>query len=94
MPAQSGMDFSQELSPFLFGDASLEHSGSTFLVEFPFVDFVSFRMPEYAAYFNLVFGEILRISVGQERLSPRGDYSHDFVGRRCYFSGGASDYVL
>ena len=56
---QSGMDFSQELPPFLFGDAPLEHSGRTFLVEFPFVDFVSFRMPNDAASFILVFGELL-----------------------------------
>ena len=34
VPAQSGMDFSQELPPFLFGDASLEHSDHTFLIEF------------------------------------------------------------
>ena len=44
--AQFGMDFSQELPPFLFRDASLEHSGHTFLVEFPFVDLVSLRTPE------------------------------------------------
>ena len=31
VPAESGMDFSQELSPFLFGDASSEHSGGAFL---------------------------------------------------------------
>ena len=59
--AQSGMDFSQELPPFLFGDASLEHSGSAFLVEFPFMDFVSFRTPDDAACFILVFGEPLPI---------------------------------
>ena len=61
VPAQSGMDFSQDLPPFLFGDASLEHSGSTFLVEFPFVDFVSFRMSDDAACFILVFRELLSI---------------------------------
>ena len=59
--AASGMNFSQELPPFLFGDASLEHSGSTFLVEFPFVDFVSFRTPDDAGCFILVFGELLPI---------------------------------
>ena len=61
VPAQSGMDFSQELPPFLFGDAPLEHSGRTFLVEFPFVDLVSFRTSDYAACFILVFGELLPI---------------------------------
>ena len=55
------MDFGQELPPFLSGDASLEHSGSTFLVEFPFMDFVSFRMPDDAVCFILVFGELLPI---------------------------------
>ena len=61
VPAQFGMDFSQELPPSLFRDASLEHSGHTFLVEFPFMDFVSFRMPDDAACFILVFGELLPI---------------------------------
>ena len=31
--AQSSMDFSQELPPFLFGDAPLEHSGRAFLIK-------------------------------------------------------------
>ena len=61
VPTQSGMDFSQELLPFLFGDLSLEHSGSTFLVEFPFVDLVSLRTSDDAACFILVFGEFLPI---------------------------------
>ena len=61
VPAQSVMDFSQELPPFLLGDATLEHSGGTFLVEFPFMDFVSFRMLDDAACFILVFGELLPI---------------------------------
>ena len=61
VPAQYGMDFSQELPPFILGDASLEHSGGTFLVEFPFVDFVSFRTPIDAASLFLVFGELLAI---------------------------------
>ena len=61
VPAQSGMGFSQELPPFLFRDAPFEHSGRTFLIEFPFMDFVSFRMPDDAACFILVFGELLPI---------------------------------
>ena len=61
VPAQSGMDSSQELPPFLFGDAPLKHSGRTFLIEFPFMDFVSFRTSDDAACFILVFGELLPI---------------------------------
>ena len=61
VPAQSGMDFSQELPPFLFGDAPLKHSDRTFLIEFPFMDFVSFRTADDAACFILVFGELLPI---------------------------------
>ena len=60
-PAQSGMDFSQELLPFLFGDAPLEHFGRTFLIEFPFMDFLSFRTSDDAVCFILVFGEFLPI---------------------------------
>ena len=61
VPAESGMDFSQELPPFLFGDAPLEHSSRTFLIEFPLMDFVSFRMPDDAACFILIFGDLLPI---------------------------------
>ena len=57
--AQSDMDFSQELPPFLFGDAPLEHSGSTFLIEFSLVDFIGFRAPDYAACLILVLGRFL-----------------------------------
>ena len=35
---ESGMNFSQELPPFLFGDAPLEHSGRAFLIELSLVD--------------------------------------------------------
>ena len=61
VPAESGMDFSQELPPFLFGDASLEHFGRTFLIEFPFMDFVGFGLPHDATCFILVLGELLPI---------------------------------
>ena len=61
VPAQSSVDFSQELPPFLFGDAPLEHSGSTFLIEVSFMDFISFRTPNNAACFVLVFRELLPI---------------------------------
>ena len=59
--AESGMNFCQNLTSFLFGDAPLEHSGRAFLVEFPFVDFVSFRTLYYKACFILVFVELLPI---------------------------------
>ena len=45
VPTKSGKDFSQELPPFLFGDASLEHSSGTFLVELSLMDFVGLGMP-------------------------------------------------
>ena len=61
VPAQPGVDFSQELPPFLFGDAPLEHSGSTFLIEFSFMDFVSFRTSDNAVCFILVFRELLPV---------------------------------
>ena len=61
VPAKSGMDFSQELPPFLFGDASLEHSGRTFLTEFSLMDFVGFGTPHNATCFILVLGELLPI---------------------------------
>ena len=46
--AESGMDFSQELPPFLFGDTSLEYSGSAFLIKLSLVDLVGFRAPHNA----------------------------------------------
>ena len=46
--AKSGMNFSQELPPFLFGDAPLEHSSRTFLVKLSLVDFLGFRAPHNA----------------------------------------------
>ena len=59
--AQSGMDFGQELSPFLFGDASLEHSGGAFLIKLSLVDFVGFRAPHNAMCFILVLMEFFPI---------------------------------
>ena len=61
VPAESGMDFSQELPPFLFGDASLEHSGRALLIEFPLMDLVGFRTSPDAMCFILVLGELLPI---------------------------------
>ena len=59
--AESSMNFGQELPPFLFGDASLEHSGRTFLIEFSLMDFVGFRAPHDATCFILVLGELLPV---------------------------------
>ena len=61
VPAESGMDFSQELPPFHFGDASLEHSRRTFLVEFSLMDFVGLGAPHDKTCFVLVLGELLPI---------------------------------
>ena len=35
VPAESGMNFSQKIPPFLFGDAPLKDSGSAFLYNSP-----------------------------------------------------------
>ena len=59
--AESDMDLSQELPAFLLGDASLEHSGRTFLIEFPLMDLVGFRTPYDGTCFILVLGELLPI---------------------------------
>ena len=61
VPAESGMDFSQELPPFLFGDAPLKHSGGTFLIELSLMDFVGLGMPHNTTCFILVLGELLPI---------------------------------
>ena len=59
--AKSSMNFGQELPPFLFGDASLEHSGGTFLIELSLMDFVGLGMPHNTMCFILVLGELLPI---------------------------------
>ena len=59
--AESDMDFSQELPPFLFGDASLEHSDGTFLIEFSLMDFVGLGTSHNTTCFILVLGELLPI---------------------------------
>ena len=57
--AESGMNFNQELPPFLFGDAALKDSGYAFLIKFSLMDLVGFRSPNYAAGLILVFGKFL-----------------------------------
>ena len=59
--AESSVDFGQELPPFHFGDASLEHSGGAFLIKLSLVDFVGFRAPHNATCFVLVLREFLPI---------------------------------
>ena len=93
VPTETGVNFCQELPPLLLGDTPLKDSGSAFLVELSFVNFIGLRTPDYAASLVLIFWELLPMKVGQERFGPRGNYSHDFMGRGCYFGGGASDCV-
>ena len=75
--AESGMNFSQELLPFLFGDTSLKYSGCAFLLEFSFVDLVGFRAPDNAARLILILREFSPIKVGQEGFGPWGNDCHD-----------------
>ena len=80
MTAQSGMNFSQEVPPLLFGDAPLKDSGSAFLIEISLVDSVGFGSPHYAACLILVLGEFQPSEVGEEWFCPRGDDGHYYVG--------------
>ena len=54
--AESGVNFCQNLPPFLFGDAPLKDSGSAFFIQLSLVDLVGFRSPHYAACLILVLG--------------------------------------
>ena len=80
MTAEFGMNFSQEIPPFLFGDAPLKDSGSAFLIKLSLVDSVGFGSPHYAACLILVLGEFLPSKVGEEWFYPRGDDDHYYVG--------------
>ena len=80
MTAESGMNFSQEVPPFLFGDAPLKDSGSAFLVQFSLMDPVGLGSPHYAACLILVLREFLPGKVGEEWFCPRGDDGHYYVG--------------
>ena len=81
------VNFCQELPPLLLGDTPLKDSGSAFLVELPFVNFIGLRTPDNAASLVLIFWELLPIKVGQEWFGPRGNDCHNEVGRWCYFGG-------
>ena len=80
VPAESGVNFSQEISPFLFGDTPLKDSGCAFLIKFSLIDLVGFRSPDNAAGLILVFGKLLPKQVGEEWFCPRGNYCHYVVG--------------
>ena len=88
VPTETGVNFCQELPPLLLlGDTPLKDSGSAFLVELSFMNFIGLRTPDDAASLVLIFWELLPIKVGQEWFGPRGNYCHDEVGRWCYFGG-------
>ena len=59
VPAESGMNFTQEVLPFLFGGTHLKDSGGAFLIKLSLVDFVGFRSPHYAAGLVLVLEKFL-----------------------------------
>ena len=59
--AESSVNFCQELPPFLFGDAPLEHSGRAFLIKLSLMNLVGFGAPHNAACLILVLGEFLPI---------------------------------
>ena len=56
MAAQTSMNFSQKVSPFLFGDTPLKDSGSAFFIQLSLMDPVGLRSPHYAACLILVLG--------------------------------------
>ena len=70
VPAETGMNLSQELPPLLLGDTSLEDSGSAFLIELSVVNLVGLRTPDNAAGLILVLRKLLPIKVGQEGFRP------------------------
>ena len=87
VPAETGMNFSQELPPLFLGDTSLKDSGSAFLVELSVVNLVGLRTPDNAAGLILVLRKLLLVKVGQEGFGPWGNDCHDEMGRWCYFGG-------
>ena len=53
---EAGVNFSQELSPFLLGDTSLKYSSNAFLVELSVMDLVGFVASDNAASLILILG--------------------------------------
>ena len=87
VPAETGMNLSQELPPLLLGDTSLKDSGIAFLIEFSVVNLVGLRTPDDAVGLILVLGKLLIVKVGQEGFSPWSNDCHDEMRRWCYFGG-------
>ena len=87
VPAETGMNLSQELPPLLLGDTSLKDSGSAFLIELSVVNLVGLRTPDNAAGLILILRDFFPIKVGQEGFGPWGNNCHNEMGRRCYFGG-------
>ena len=85
--AESGVNFSQELSPLFLGDTSLKNSGSSFLIELSVMNLVGLRTPDNAAGLILVLKKLLPVKVGQEGFGPWGNDCHDEMRRQCYFGG-------
>ena len=80
MSVESGMNFIQEVLPFLFRDAPLKDSSSAFLIKLSLMYFIGFRLPHYAACLILVLREFLPGKVGEERFCPWGDDRDYYVG--------------
>ena len=78
--AETGMNFSQELSPLVLEDTSLKNSGSAFLVEHSVVNLGGLRMLDNAAGLILILGKLLLIKVGQEGFGPLGNDCHNEMG--------------
>ena len=61
VPTETGVNFCQELPPLLLGDTPLKDSGSAFLVELSFMNFIGLRTLDYVASLVLIFWELLPI---------------------------------
>ena len=85
--AKSGVNFRQELPPFLLGDTSLKYPGSAFPIKLSLMDLVGFGVPHNAECLILILGEFVPVKVGQEGFGPWGNDCHYEMGRRCYFGG-------
>ena len=64
VPADTGVDLSQELPRLLLGDTSLKDSGSAFLIELSVLNPVGLRTPDNAAGLILVLRKLLLVKVG------------------------------
>ena len=81
VPAETGMNLSQELPPLLIGDTPLKDSGSTFLIELFIVNPVGLRTSDNAAGLILILRKFLPIKVGQEGFGPWGNDCHNEMRR-------------